>query len=65
MALLSISEAVDRYRISIPHLRTLVASGTIRGVKFGKTWVVDDESLRDYLAVEHKRGPKAKRKNVD
>ena len=65
MALLSISEAAESYPLSAVHIRNLVAAGTIRGVKFGRTWTVDDESLRDYLAVEHKRGPKPTKPKVD
>lgn len=65
MALLSIAEATERYPLSAVHIRNLVAAGTLRGVKFGKTWTVDDESLREYLAVEHKRGPKPEKAKVD
>ena len=64
MALLSIAEGAERYPLSSVHIRNLVAAGTIRGVKFGKTWTVDDESLREYLAVEHKRGPKPRNDKV-
>ena len=60
MALLSIAEAVARYPLSAGRVRTLVASGKVRGVKFGNSWTVDDESLRAYLATERKRGPKPK-----
>lgn len=60
MALLSVAEAVARYPLSAGRVRSLVAAGTVRGVKFGNSWTVDDESLRAYLATERKRGPKPK-----
>lgn len=43
---------------SLYHLRELIQSERIRGQKFGRTWQVDESSLRSYMAVAARRGLK-------
>ena len=63
MALISVTEAAGRYKLSTTRIRQLLRERTVSGTKFGPTWAVDEDSLRDYLATPRKRGPKPKKKS--
>lgn len=60
MALISVAEAALRYPLSERRIRETLAQGAVRGVKFGQTWAVEEDSLKMYLASPRKRGPKPK-----
>lgn len=54
--LLSLREASERCGLSTSRLRRLAAQGTLRAQKAGAYWVVDEESLRAFMATERKPG---------
>ncbi len=58
--LLSLSEAANRTGLSASHLRLLVRNGEVWGKKVGRNWLTTEQAVRDYLAHEHKPGPKPK-----
>ena len=41
------------------YIRKLCQRGTLRAKKFGNVWVIDRNSLTEYLSIEHKPGPKS------
>ena len=61
MALISVAEAARRHGLSVRRIREVLTKGTVRGVKFGKTWAVEEESLEAYMNSPRKRGPRPKR----
>jgi len=61
MGLIAVKEAARRFPISGRRIRELLQSGAIRGVKFGETWAVDEDSIRAYLDSPRRRGPKPKK----
>lgn len=56
--LISLHEASEFCHISESQLRLLVGSGKIWGRKIGRNWVTTRRAVEDYVAVEHKTGPK-------
>lgn len=56
--LLSLSEAAEKTGLSASHLRLLVRRGEIWGRKVGRNWLTTEQAVRQYLAQEHKPGPK-------
>ena len=42
-------EAVSLSGYNMLHLRRLIREGKVQGQKFGRTWMVDKNSLLDYL----------------
>jgi hypothetical protein len=63
--LLSLSEAANQSAISASHLRLLVRRGDVWGRKMGRNWVTTKAAVEQYLAQEHKTGPKPKQKPAD
>ena len=61
-ALLSLAEASKLSGFSTSHLRLLVRKGDMWGIKLGRNWFTTNQALKDYLAHEHKPGPKPKKK---
>ena len=64
MALISVADAATRYKLSAPHIRRLVAAGVVKGRLFGKTWALNEGSLKAYLRKERRRGPKPKKRRT-
>ncbi len=58
--LVSLSEAANRTGLSASHLRLLVRRGEVWGKKVGRNWLTTEQAVREYLAHEHKPGPKPK-----
>ena len=56
--LMSLSEAAEQTGLSASHLRLLVRRNEIWGRKMGRNWVTTKEAVVEYLADEHKPGPK-------
>ena len=56
--LISLSEAAELSGLSASHLRLLVRKRELWGIKFGRNWVTTAQAVNDYLAREHKPGPK-------
>ncbi len=55
-AVLPVAEAAARYPLSADRIRRLARSGALEARRFGKkTWAVDEQSLRRYLAKERRR----------
>lgn len=59
--LLSLHQAAKLSGLSASHLRLLVRRGEIWGKKLGRIWYTTEQAVNEYLAVEHKRGPKPKK----
>ena len=57
--LLSLSRAAEQCGISASHLRLLVRNGEIWGMKIGRNWVTTEKAVWEYLAHEHRPGPKS------
>ena len=58
MPLLSVREAASKYPLSVRQIARLAQHRVIDAHRFGKTWAIDEDSLRSYLATERKPGPK-------
>ena len=63
--LLSLSEAAKQTEISASHLRLLVRRNEVWGMKMGRNWVTTKAAVEQYLAQEHKTGPKPKQGPVE
>ena len=50
------------YGLTDSHFRRLLERGTIRGFKAGRDWLIDIESLAQYMANRPKPGRKPKDK---
>lgn len=57
--MLSLSEAARRSGVSASRLRRLAATGTLRAEKAGAYWVVSEEALEEFMALERPRGVRA------
>ena len=62
MAHISVTEAAGQYPLSAKHIRYLVAGGMVKGRKFGRTWAVDETSLKRYLINRRPPGRPLKKK---
>lgn len=60
--LLQLKAVVPLVSMSESHLRTLIASGRIAGIKLGTTWFTTKAAVDAYLALGNKPGPKPKTK---
>lgn len=56
-------EASQKHKISQRHVWHLVSEEIVKGRQAGKVWLVDDTSLRKYLASKPKPGPKPRKKS--
>lgn len=56
MALYSVSEAAVEAGLSGKSIRQAIANGQIRAVKVEGMWLVESDSLRDYMATPRKPG---------
>lgn len=48
--MLTSRQAADLLGYTVQHVRRLVRSGTLRGIKHGRDWVVEKTSVEQYLA---------------
>ena len=53
-------QASEMYGLTDSHFRRLLEHGTIQGIKVGRDWLMDKESLAHYMANRPKPGPKPK-----
>lgn len=58
--LISLREASELSGLSTRHLRLLVRRGEIWGAKLGRNWVTTAKPVEEYLAQDHRPGPKPK-----
>ena len=56
--LLQLKEAAPLAKLSESHLRNLLSSGRVEGIKLGTTWFTTKTAIDTYLALGHKPGPK-------
>jgi predicted HTH domain antitoxin len=61
--LISLHEAAKLSGLSPNHLRRLVSEAEIWGRKIGRDWFTTEESVREYLALDRRPGPKPKADN--
>lgn len=59
------SQAAERAGLSVVHIRRLLTSGQLEGLKMGRDWWVYADSLEKYMATPHKPGPKGPIKKKD
>jgi len=59
--LISLSEASTISGFTATHVRRLVASKQIWGVKIGRNWVTTRQAVEDYISHEHPSGRKPNR----
>jgi excisionase family DNA binding protein len=64
MADITTKEASEKYGLSPSYFRYLVKKDLVRGRKSGGTWLLDEASLKRYLARPRKPGPKPKRREA-
>jgi len=57
---LSVSQAAKQWEKSAVYIRKMVRNGRIKGQKVGNTWVVDEDSIKEFMASERKVGRKPK-----
>ena len=62
--LISLREAAELTGLSASHLRLLVSRRDIWGVKLGRNWVTTAHAVAEYLAQEHRPGPKPKQRQA-
>lgn len=62
MAEITTKEASEKYGLTPQHLWLLAKKGLVKGRKSGGTWLLDETSLKRYLARPRKPGPKPKRR---
>ena len=56
MALLSVSEAAAKIGLSGARIRKALADGQIRGVRLETSWLIEDQSLDEFMASPRKPG---------
>jgi excisionase family DNA binding protein len=60
--LISLQQAAKLSGLSSSHLRRLVSLGEMWGTKIGRNWLTTERAVREYLAREHRPGPKSSSK---
>jgi excisionase family DNA binding protein len=58
--LITLKEAAALGELSYSHLRRLARTGEIWAKKFGTTWLTTKQAVDEYLARDHRPGPKPK-----
>ena len=56
--LISLKKAAELSGLSPSHLRLLVSSGEVWGMKIGRNWVTTAQAVNEYLARNIRPGPK-------
>ena len=59
--LISLREAAQLCDLSAGHLRLLVNTGKLWGMKIGRNWVTTAKAVEEYLAHDPRPGPKPKK----
>jgi hypothetical protein len=62
--LISLNTAAKLSGLSTSHLRLLVRQNDIWGRKIGRDWFTTEQAVREYLARDHKPGPKSPKKKT-
>lgn len=61
MAEMTTREASEKYDLSAWRIAQLAKAGKIKGRLFGHSWVVDEDSVAEYVRTPHKPGKKRQR----
>jgi len=59
--LISLSEAAKRCGLSHSHLRRLARTNEIWAKNLGRSWFTTEKAVEEYLARDHRPGPKPKK----
>jgi hypothetical protein len=62
--LISLTDAAQISGFTTSHLRLLVSTGEVWGIKLGRNWFTTEEAINAYLKIEHRPGPKPKKTEV-
>jgi hypothetical protein len=62
--LIPLSEASQISGLSAGHLRLLVSTGQLWGIKMGRDWFTNRQALSSYIEEGHKPGPKSRKKGT-
>ena len=57
--LITLKEAAELCGLSHSHLRLLIRKGEVWGTKKGRDWLTTAQAVTEYLAREHRPGPKS------
>ena len=60
--LISVTEASEMSGLTTGYIRRLLRNNVIVGKKIGRDWFTTEETIREYLAIERRPGPKPKQK---
>lgn len=56
--LIPLSKAAEISGLSHDHLRRLAEQGDIWAKKLGRNWVTTEQSIKEYIALDRRPGPK-------
>ncbi len=56
--LISLHQAAKLSGLSTSHLRRLASQREIWGTKVGRDWLTTEQAVREYMARDHRPGPK-------
>jgi hypothetical protein len=56
--------AAEKYRLTPSYVARLARTHVIRARKFGRDWIIDEQTLRAYLDQPRKPGPKPRLKET-
>ena len=59
--LITLREAAELSGMSTSHLALLVRQGDIWGIKLGHNWLTTAQAVGEYIARDHRPGPKPKK----
>jgi hypothetical protein len=59
--LITLREAAELSGLSASHLALLVRRGDIWGIKLGHNWLTTAQAVGEYIAHDHRPGPKPKK----
>jgi hypothetical protein len=59
--LITLEEAAELSGLSTSHLRLLVRRQDVWGKKLGHNWFTTAQAVREYIARDHRPGPKPKK----
>jgi hypothetical protein len=62
--LIPLSEASRISGLSAGHLRLLVSTDKLWGIKMGRDWFTNKQALSSYIEEGHKPGPKSRKKGT-
>lgn len=55
------ADAAKKYHLTPSYVARLARTSLVQARKFGRDWILDEASLREYLALPRKPGPKPRR----